>query len=97
MRKLKLDLNGISVQSFHVTDEGHDGKGTVHAHSHASCPFCDPSSMTNPTGCGTCEHATICYVTCDASCNTCVGQDTCGGCPDTNVTACEYTCWPDPC
>lgn len=96
MRKLKLNLDGINVQSFHVTDEAHDGRGTVHAHSHASCPYCDPSSMTNPTGCGTCAHATICYVTCDASCDTCAGQNTCG-CPNTGVTDCEYTCWPDPC
>jgi hypothetical protein len=95
MRKLRLDLDNITVDSFHVTPEDPDARGTVLAHSHASCPQCYPSSMSEPTGCGTCAHVTVCYGTCDASCNSCVNSC---GCPRTyEITACEYTCCSDPC
>ena len=89
MKKLKLDLDELSVESFATTPErGREG-GTVFGQNHCTCytqctcpgcPTCDASC--NGTCGGTCAG------TCDASCN-----GTCG-CPSGDYT-CDYTCGPD--
>jgi hypothetical protein len=86
MRKLKLDLEDLSVESFATTPESRGEGGTVFGQNHCTCY----TQCTCP-GCPTCD-ATCngsCVNTCASSCNGTCGNtcgDTCGG----------YTCdcWP---
>lgn len=68
MKKLKLDLESVHVESFDVSPEG-AGRSTIHGYAEliaAAEPTNSPSCPTN--GCGTC------YETCWDSCEyTCVG------------------------
>ncbi|OGU37171.1 MAG: hypothetical protein A2068_01610 [Ignavibacteria bacterium GWB2_35_6b] len=77
MKKLKLNLDELKVESFNTSIVGKTPKGTVKGHTGTTCETVD-----NLTYCYTCE-----YGTCQPSCApTCVGitcgQPTCG----------EYTC-----
>lgn len=96
MRKMRLELENLTVDSFDTTPVRIE-RGTVVGHGaetfenscmscHTICD-CPPSSATDVTGCGTCG----------ASCWECEsnGRATCGC--GTGVTACIYTCYPDPC
>ena len=97
MQKLKLDLEELAVETFDTTPVRLD-RGTVLGHGpdtfqntcmtcHTYCD-CEPSSRTEVSGCGTCD------ASCGGSCDSCI--DTCKAC-GTGVTACQYTCYPDPC
>ncbi len=82
MRKLKLDLDDLSVESFASTPEPRGEGGTVFGQNHCTCytqctcpgcPTCDASC--NGT-CGCTEDAS-CYGSCDYSCV--CSNETCGG------------------
>lgn len=85
MRKLKLDLEELAVESFATTPEPRREGGTVFGQEQCTCY----TQCTCP-GCPTCDASCngTCGGTCEASCNgTCV--NTCGAsCGDT----CGYTC-----
>jgi hypothetical protein len=87
VRKLKLDVEDLSVESFATTPEARGEGGTVFGQNHCTCytqctcpgcPTCDASCN------GTCGGT--CGATCDASCNA-----TCFNC-GTGWTACDRTC-----
>jgi hypothetical protein len=82
MKKLKLDLEELSVESFSTTPEPRREGGTVFGQQCTcytqctcpGCPTCDASC--NGTCGGTCEASCngTCGGTCDASCiDTCAG------------------------
>ena len=81
IRKLRLELDDIRVDSFELA--GTEERGTVHAHVCAVCG-CDPCC------CSCCD---TCAATCAATCPyTCQG-DTCVSCPgDTCALTCD-TCY----
>ena len=79
MRKLKLDLDALSVESFATTPEPRREGGTVFGQNHCTCQ----TQCTCP-GCPTCEatcgNSWTCGDTCADSCGyTCPGNQTCGG------------------
>ncbi|HEV2736456.1 MAG TPA: hypothetical protein VGV85_16540 [Longimicrobiaceae bacterium] len=89
MKKLKLDLEDLTVESFATTPESRGEGGTVFGQNHCTCY----TQCTCP-GCPTCDASCngTCGGTCDASCN-----GTCGGtcdfsCGDTCYETCGYTC-----
>jgi hypothetical protein len=94
MRKLKLSLDALQVESFHAVDPDADGRGTVAAHS-------DPADCVSPWGtcekwctdgsCDSCQGS--CFGTCGASCfNTCAA--TClASCGCTGYTECNCATW----
>jgi hypothetical protein len=89
MRKLKLDLEELSVESFATTPEAHRESGTVFGqqctcYTQCTCPGCPTCDASCNGTCGG-----TCGATCDASCNgTCDG--TCDlSCGDT----CGYSCF----
>ena len=81
MRKLKLDLHDLQVDTFH-TSPMESGRGTVEAYlTTAGCHI-----ATAPATCNN----SLDYCTCDESCGgtcgfTCVGD------------TCDYTCHTDIC
>ncbi len=83
MKKLKLDLKDLKVESFEAVTLRNIKKGTVAANAPLTegCP---------PTDGQTCPNT--CYNTCA---NTCA--NTCGGtCPNnTCANTCPDTCWPE--
>ena len=86
MRKVKLDLDAIQVESFEASGGG-GTRGTVRGHL---CPCC----CCDPCCCTCCD---TCQATCPATCPyTCAG-DTCISCPgDTCAWTCE-TCYVKIC
>ena len=86
MKKLKLDLDDLRVESF-ATAPGGDAKGTVVGYA------------TEPVW-------TVCYFTCNVTCNGAETCDTCGGggqtdldcgsgyytCPTCDFTCDDYSC-----
>jgi hypothetical protein len=84
MRKLKLDLEDLSVESFATTPEARRDGGTVFGQQ------CTCYTQCTCPGCPTCDASCngTCGGTCEASCN-----GTCG-CPDpsANWSACGRTC-----
>lgn len=81
MKKLKLDLDNLRVDSFDTTPaEGNGGRGTVFGHAESFQYGCtDGASCDSCAGsCGTCE------ASCCGTCNTCYTN--CGTCP------CDYSC-----
>jgi hypothetical protein len=83
MKKLTLDLNALTVQSF-ATAPAAPSRGTVHGEQQCTCP----TACTCP-GCPTCDETCpdTCYETCAGfTCATCGGQETC-----------DYTCWTRRC
>jgi hypothetical protein len=102
MKKLRLHLEDLQIDSFHTTP-AEKPKGTVFGEQCTcytqctcpGCPTCDASC--NGTCGGTCNAS--CNGTCDASCNgtcgtgdwTCGGPNTCAG--SCNVSECTTQCW----
>ena len=86
MKKLKLDLEDLAVESFATTPEaGRDG-GTVFGqqctcYTQCTCPGCPTCA-----GYGTCDAS--CNGTCAASCNGTCGATCDGSCYGT----CDYAC-----
>jgi hypothetical protein len=87
MRKLKLDLDQLTVDSFD-TEARAERSGTVFGeqctcYTNCSCPGCPTCDASCNGTCNTCNAS--CNGTCDASCNgTC--DIYCGG------TQYDYTC-----
>ena len=95
MKKIRLDLDMLSVESFRTTGDGSDARGTVNAHippftegreceSIDYCPSADCPG-TAATECGTC--ATGCGTCYDATC----GATYCGTC-ETQCGTCDPYC-----
>jgi hypothetical protein len=93
VRKIKLNLDELKVESFVTTPPGEGGRGTVEAHTEANptCIYnctqqsyctCSPGyGLTCHTDCGSCEPYT-CVHSCNdfTNCGTCY-DPTCGaGC-----------------
>ncbi len=79
MNKLKLNLEGLSVESFATTPEARGEGGTVFGQQ------CTCYTQCTCPGCPTCDAS--CNGTCDASCN-----GTCGGTCDPTWDASCDTC-----
>ncbi|HEX6368395.1 MAG TPA: hypothetical protein VF006_05650 [Longimicrobium sp.] len=84
MKKMKLDLEDLSVDSFD-TSAPLEKRGTVFGEQ------CTCYTQCTCPGCPTCQN----YNTCDASCNGSCPQQTCGDscygtCP--GQWSCEWTC-----
>ncbi|HEX8695570.1 MAG TPA: hypothetical protein VF746_24365 [Longimicrobium sp.] len=103
MRKVRLVLEDLSVESFDTTPGAARGRGTVHgradyyavpAEPYSQYPGqCDtypncPSPLCVDTPLASCDDAS-CRWTCGDSCNgTCASCQSCDSCRDT----CDYTC-----
>jgi hypothetical protein len=94
MRKLKLDLDHLTVDSFDINPSDGTRRGTVQGFSHV----CGPTriDLTCLDTCGTCDPSCAtcvsCYNTCDNTCGpSCYG--TCQTC-QTNCQqeSCVYVC-----
>ena len=84
-RKLRLDLEQLTVESFSISADGGDGTGTVRAHG--KVPPDEPASDYDGV-CGTY------YESCNGSCASCVNScwNSCvGTCVSCNVT-CPQSC-----
>ncbi len=90
MKKLKLDLEDLSVESFATTPEPRAEGGTVFGQQ------CTCYTQCTCPGCPTCDASCngTCGGTCDASCNGTCG-DTCN-CP-TGDYSCAGDCDPNSC
>jgi hypothetical protein len=84
-RKLRLDLDQLTVESFALMGGAADGAGTVRAHGELPPdePASDWEGVCNTYGvscngsCGSC--LSVCYATCGNSCNgSCNVNVTCG-------------------
>jgi hypothetical protein len=85
MRKLKLEIDALQVETFAPT-AGRAGTGTVRGHLTAYYEICSPDQ----TG----EQTCTCEPTCNAdTCYNCGGT---GGCGTVNEPACTSTCQPTP-
>jgi hypothetical protein len=95
MKKIRLDLNMLAVETFRTTGTPPDARGTVNAHipppPYTEVRECDTVECpgTGETECGTCavsecgSCATVCYE--DSYCASCVACATqCG----------DRTCYP---
>ena len=93
MKKLKLNLDDLKVESFQVTPEDEAaGEGTVEGYCYDCETFFGPSCRVCPTD--VCTNNTLCgQNTCAATCpNTC--PNTCANtCPNT----CAHTCAGNTC
>ncbi|HEX8904154.1 MAG TPA: hypothetical protein VF771_04890 [Longimicrobiaceae bacterium] len=73
MRKLKLELDDLQVESFQ-TDESLPGLGTVHAHVSAVCTGANGNTcngLNTCDGAATCDGAYTCnFLSCDSDCDT---------------------------
>ena len=101
MKKLSLNLETLSVESFETAPDALDQRGTVHGHG-PTWPYngctaaqpCNPASSPDYTEDYTCDDYS-CWNSCQQSCNgTC--YDSCN-CPS-QVNTCWETCQPTvPC
>jgi hypothetical protein len=86
MRKLKLEIADLRVESFHVAAEGRGGTVGGHAKETLGCP-------TGATCWGTCVSCNGTCDSCNATCATCAA--TCGTCAcsaDPSCASCALTC-----
>ncbi len=82
MKKLKLDLNTLRVESFEtLTEPGQRGTMAGFASVQACVSQGDPNCNTGVSCAGTCEE------TCAKSCDTCL---------PTCEKTCDFWCPPDP-
>ncbi|MEM7584070.1 MAG: hypothetical protein AAF560_11855 [Acidobacteriota bacterium] len=85
MKKLKLDLDDLEVESFQTTpDTGDSEEGTVYGYlSFGPGNTCD-NGCTGNTACRVCTNQTLCNQnTCQPNCtnHTLCNQNTCNNCP----------------
>lgn len=87
MKKIRLDLDELAVDSFSTTRGPVPALGTIHGHG-----FTDPVPISLPPTMGdpcnpqsqSCEtHATNCFASCHGTCH------------DATCVSCAFTC-PDP-
>lgn len=81
MRKLKLDLDNLAVESFQTADGDAAARGTVHGEANGQTAFGGPCPVWTAK------------VSCEIACT----YDSCAGtcansCPET-CFSCEATCW----
>jgi hypothetical protein len=95
MRKLKLDLDQITVDSFDPNPSEGVRRGTVQGFGPTpvfTCPLtCDTCYNTCASCDGTCENscAGTCYYTCGGSCG--------GTCNEPTCITCQTNCEQDSC
>ncbi|MDB4948662.1 MAG: hypothetical protein JWM27_1311 [Gemmatimonadetes bacterium] len=58
MRKIRLDLDKLDVETFDTSAADSDGRGTVHGHDYSQVGTCDARVATCQPG-GTCRCATL--------------------------------------
>ena len=85
MRKIRLDLDELSVESFETNGAGAERKGTVQAHAQTEWNTCQGD---------TCDPGNTCWDSCDGVCGTyfCATQDSCWN--PSCVNSCAFTCAP---
>jgi hypothetical protein len=97
MRKLKLDLDQLTVESFDTNAPDGPRRGTVRAFMpptpFITCP------LTCADTCDTCDYS--CGGTCDATCN-CTGYTCCASCGGTcngpsDCGTCQTNCEQESC
>lgn len=95
MKKLSLDLDTLSVETFETAPDDLDARGTVHGHG-PTWPYngctgnqpCNPASSPDYTEDYTCDDYS-CWNTCQQSCGgTCYATCTC----PSQVNTCWETC-----
>lgn len=95
MRKLKLSLDKLQVDSFHATNpEGLRGTVPAHGWTEYADESCFGTCESNCTRDGSCAGScgASCYGTCYASCGgTCWNSCNCP--PNTDYTACGCETW----
>ena len=95
MKKIRLDLHALAVESFDTARATADARGTVHAHRPPwtegfeceSIDICTVWYCSNVTDCGTCYDAT-CGATYCGTCDPCVCGCACCGCNPCCCTCC---------
>jgi len=99
MKKLKLNIDDLKVESFEVNQKNDNSKGTIKGFATATIvtrpeggPDC-PGNATDPFYHETCDYAYTCAGTCDVTCpNTC--DVTCGStCGSTCGMSCDCSTW----
>lgn len=87
MKKMKLSLDDLKVESFQTTPEESNDKGTVVGYITCDLTLCEECGV----GCGATQTPS-CNGTCDPSCNgTC--DPSCGGTCDATCSGCNgVTC-----
>ena len=93
MKKLRLDLDAIRVDTFSTT-RAEEGRGTVKGH--VCCCGCCPCCCTGGNSCaGTCGTCLTACGTCQTDCGTCATAcgtcESCGTCP--GQWSCDYSCY----
>ena len=85
MRKMRLELETLAVDTFDPTPAARAERGTVQAHASAYWQMCDPATTTVDPRLDTCGcTAQTCDATCDdPTCYNCGGAS--GGCPVVSV------------
>ncbi|MCG8454976.1 MAG: pinensin family lanthipeptide [Holophagales bacterium] len=95
MKKLKLDLDDLKVESFETTPEtGEEAKGTVYGYITQDLTICD--GCNDPTNQNTC--ASTCGSTCGNTCGSTCGTTCASTCGNTCGATCGcggLTCQPD--
>ena len=109
MKKLKLDMDDLRVESFHTAGAPTLKRGTVRGHAtlrHCTeFVDCTIDFGCGTVGCGTgdCTNVASCNGTCDASCNgscaSCAATcgNSCGGTCDATCASCAYSCYETNC
>ncbi|HEU4882961.1 MAG TPA: hypothetical protein VFT45_11960 [Longimicrobium sp.] len=93
MRKLKLDLDRLIVESFDTVVAKDPGRGTVEAHSHMCVsPFETCAALSCNYTCGTCDPSCASCVSCY---NTC--YNTCGPSCNGSCETCQTNCQQESC
>lgn len=73
MRKLKLELDSLQVETF-LTDEAAEGAGTVHGHVSLACTGANGATCNDRATCNgayTCDGEYTCnFRSCDGVCGT---------------------------
>jgi hypothetical protein len=96
MRKLKLDLDQLTVDSFDTLSADGAGRGTIEAFQ-TTAPPCTLEYYPTyaPTCAATCAS---CNGTCDNTCGSTCGGYTCGGtCNDPTCGTCQTHCQQESC
>ncbi|HEX2205649.1 MAG TPA: hypothetical protein VHG91_20220 [Longimicrobium sp.] len=102
MKKLRLEVEHLSVQTFHVTPGRAGERGTVWGAISYPAPATCVNTDCDQNTCGTCNNTCpdSCYQSCVGTCgNSCLGtcvEPTCASCAVTcgegTCISCEATC-----
>ena len=80
MRKIRLEIEELAVESFDTAGQGAERRGTVHGNSaYSGWETCFTCQGTCQSGCGQTYQGTCARdATCGGMDNTCDGYQTCG-------------------